>query len=97
MVQQRANGKPVAVYGQKADTDLAFLKKLARRMVRITALDARGNPTLAFQGVALDASTDVMQQEWTLTYESIQRVLLALPFVQPPHQRLGLGAFLEGF
>lgn len=45
------------------------------RRVTITAFDRKGKPMSAIAGIAGSSGRGAAQQEWTITYETIQRVL----------------------
>lgn len=80
-IQQNAKGVPVVVRAGKVSAERNGLFKLqssARKQVKVTAYDGRGTPVAGFTGPLHSATAggnDVLQQEWSLTYEQIQRVL----------------------
>lgn len=54
---------------------LGRLAAMRGRRITLTAFDRSGRALAAVVGTSRGGGNDVLQQEWTLTYETIQRVL----------------------
>ena len=79
VVQQKVGKRDVTVRLSKLEnsglTSRARLRKSAGRRVKLTAYNKFGAPILSIIGLAAKVDTDTSQQEWSITYETIQRVL----------------------
>lgn len=78
VVQQHVGKKNIIIRLNGSDLDRASLNKLrssAGREIKLTVYNKSGAPTLAIKGNVGQIETDATQQEWALTYESLQRVL----------------------
>ena len=79
LVQQNEGKRNVNILLTKPDASRSTLQKLrssAGRQIKLTAYNKLGATTLALKVKIVKVETDVMQQEWTLTFESIQRAPL---------------------
>ncbi len=78
VVQQHVGKNNIIIRLNSPSSDRTSLDRLRRstgREIKLTAYNKSGAPTLTIKGKAVKIETDVMQQEWSLTYETIQRVL----------------------
>lgn len=78
VVQQHVGKKDIMIRLNGSGLNRVTLNKLrssAGREIKLTVYNKSGAPTLAIKGMVGQIETNAMQQEWTLTYEAIQRVL----------------------
>jgi hypothetical protein len=77
-LQQTAGSRNVKIFLAKPESSRTNLQKLrisAHKQIKLTAYNQQGTPALALTGTVAKVETDVLQQEWSITYETIQRVL----------------------
>lgn len=78
-VQQSVGKKDVTIRFSKLE-DSGFMSKyrqrtLAGSQIKLTGYSKTGASVFAITGVVGEVGNDVLQQEWSITYEAIQRVL----------------------
>ncbi len=74
-VQRNTGKRGVTFRLKKPNGPMASQRIRQGKTVEITAYDRMGAPVFAISGRAKGVDQDVLQQEWSIVYETIQRVI----------------------